>query len=269
MRIVLLGNRAAGKSSSGNTILGREEFDTSERTAECVKRNGETAGKNITVVEAPGWCKDCTVEQTPERDIREIVLSVSLCPPGPHAILLVINVSHTFTETHRRAVQEHMELLGERVWSHTIVLFTWGIWLGDTTIEQHIESEGEALQWVVEKCGNRYHVVENEKSEGGQVTELLEKIEEMVAGNRGYPFDININLSEKLHENKKKDVKRATKRHMKVQKKRQSLRSLAGGVPHISDMKIVLLGNQFAGKSSSGNTILGREDPMQYSWSFM
>ncbi|XP_041956659.1 GTPase IMAP family member 4-like [Alosa sapidissima] len=90
MGIVLLGNRAAGKSSSGNTILGRKEFDTVGRTAECVKREGETAGRHITVVEAPGWWINSTVELTPERDKREIVLSVSLCPPGPHAVVLII-----------------------------------------------------------------------------------------------------------------------------------------------------------------------------------
>ncbi|XP_031425713.1 GTPase IMAP family member 9-like [Clupea harengus] len=179
MRIVLLGSRKEGKSSSGNTILGREEFDT----AECVKREGETAGRRITVVEASGWFRNSSVVQTPERDKEEIVLSVSLCPPGPHAVLLVTNVNWSFTEKERRAVQEHLELLGERVWSHTIVLFTYGDRLRNTTIEQHIEREGKALQWVVEKCGNRYHVVDNKKGDGGQVTELLEKIEEMVAGN--------------------------------------------------------------------------------------
>ena len=170
-----------GKSSSGNTILGREEFDTSGETAECVKREGETAGRHITVVEAPGWIRSFSLENTPERHKQEIIRCVSLCPPGPHAVLLVINVLESFTETHRRAALEHLELLGERVWSHTIVLFTCGDRLGNTTIEQHIEREGKALQWVVEKCGNRYHVVENNKSDGGQVTELLEKIEEMVA----------------------------------------------------------------------------------------
>ncbi|KAG5282694.1 hypothetical protein AALO_G00058850 [Alosa alosa] len=195
MKVVLLGNRNAGKSSSGNTILGREEFGTSGRTAECVRREGETAGRRITVVEAPGWW-NFTVEQTLGRDKGEIVLSVSLCPPGPHALLLIINVSWLFTEAFRRAVQEHMELLGERVWSHTIVLFTRGNWLGDTSIEQHIESGGEALQWVVEKCGNRYHVVDNEKRDGGQVTELLDKIEDMVAGN--FPVESEYGVSSRL-----------------------------------------------------------------------
>ncbi|XP_042560170.1 GTPase IMAP family member 4-like [Clupea harengus] len=205
MRIVLLGSRWEGKSSSGNTILGREEFDTSGRTTVCVKREGETAGRHITVVDTPGWVSGLFVVDTPEHDKQEIVLSVSLCPPGPHAVLLVIDVTASFTETHRIAVQEHLELLGERVWGHTIVLFTRGDWLGNTTIEQHIKREGKTLQWVVEKCGNRYHVVGNNKSDGGQVTELLQKIEEMVAGNRGLHFDFDAKIMKELTMKKKED----------------------------------------------------------------
>ncbi|XP_076127486.1 GTPase IMAP family member 8-like [Alosa pseudoharengus] len=260
MRIVLLGSRTVGKSSSGNTILGKKEFSTSGRTAECVKNEGEIAGRRITVVEAPGWWRNYTVEQTPERDKREIVLSVSLCPPGPHALLLLIRVRDSFTETHRQTVQEHMELLGEKVWSHTIVLFTYGDRLGDTTIEQHIESGGEALQWVVEKCGNRYHVMTNKKSDGAQVTKLLDKIEEIVAGNKGHQYDFDRNISNRLHEKKKEEERRAEERKMEVQRQRQTLRSSAGGVPYISDIRIVLLGNRTTGKRSSGNTILGRKE---------
>src|SRR4029434_10393260 len=161
VRIVLLGYECAGKSSSGNTILGREEFDTDERTAQCVKRQGEVAGRQVTIVEAPGWSKDINLKDTPELTKQQIVLSVSLCPPGPHAVLLVIPVHKSFTEDERGILQEHFELLGESVWSHTMVLFTYGDWLGDTTIEQYIESEG-ALQSLIEKCGNRYHVFNNE-----------------------------------------------------------------------------------------------------------
>lgn len=52
------------------------------------------------------------------------------------------------------------------------------------TIEQHIESEGKDLQVLAEKCGNRYQVFDNEKRENcAQVTELLQKIDEMVSRN--------------------------------------------------------------------------------------
>uniref|UniRef100_A0A671L420 AIG1-type G domain-containing protein n=1 Tax=Sinocyclocheilus anshuiensis TaxID=1608454 RepID=A0A671L420_9TELE len=191
--IVLLGYRRAGKSSTGNSILGREEFDL-KRSAQCVRRHGEVADRHITVIEAPGWWRNYTVEKSPEilkleivlsvsqcpsgphailliirvddkfkeTERKEIVLSVSQCPSGPHAVLLIIRVDTRFKETERKALQGHLDLLGERVWSHTIVLFTRGDSLLDTSIEQHIESEGQDLQWLLDKCGNRYHVLNNQ-----------------------------------------------------------------------------------------------------------
>ncbi|XP_076123324.1 GTPase IMAP family member 2-like [Alosa pseudoharengus] len=80
LRIVLLGNREAGKSSAGNTILGREEFDLKRRTAQCVKRQGEVAGRQLTVVEAPGWMKynEYFYKDSPNLLKQEIVLSVTL-----------------------------------------------------------------------------------------------------------------------------------------------------------------------------------------------
>uniref|UniRef100_A0A673JSD0 AIG1-type G domain-containing protein n=1 Tax=Sinocyclocheilus rhinocerous TaxID=307959 RepID=A0A673JSD0_9TELE len=180
LRIVLMGYRAAGKSSAGNTILGREEFDL-KTSAQCVRRHGEVADRHITVIEAPGWWRNYTVENSPELLKQEILLSVSLCPPGPHAVLLIIRVDYMFKETERKAVQGHLDLLGERVWSHTIVLFTHGDSL-----------EGQDLQWLLDKCGNRYHVLNNQnRSDHTQIKELLEKIEETVAQNNGCHFEID------------------------------------------------------------------------------
>ncbi|XP_048013486.1 GTPase IMAP family member 9-like [Megalobrama amblycephala] len=191
LRIVLMGYRVAGKSSSGNTILDREEFDL-KRSAHCVRRHGEVADRHITVIEAPGWRMNQTVEESPEILKQEILLSVSLCPPGPHAVLLIIRVDSRFKENEIKALQGHLDLLSERVWSHTIVLFTHGDSLLDTSIEQHIESEGQDLQRLLDKCGNRYHVLNNHnRSDDTQIKELLEKIEETVAQNNGRHFEIN------------------------------------------------------------------------------
>ncbi|KTF95122.1 hypothetical protein cypCar_00026091 [Cyprinus carpio] len=225
LRIVLMGYRAAGKSSTGNSILGREEFD-SKRSAQCVRRHGEVADRHITVIEAPGWWRSYTVEDSSELLKQEIVLSVSLCPPGPHAVLLIIRVDTRFKEINRKSVQGHMDLLGERVWSNTLVLFTCGDSLLDTSIEQHIESEGQDLQWLLDKCGNRYHVLNNQKrSDDTQIKELLEKIEETVAQNNGCHFEINRKLLQEIKERRRAEEERAEERMKRMKKQRENIRS--------------------------------------------
>ncbi|XP_076123331.1 uncharacterized protein LOC143103436 isoform X1 [Alosa pseudoharengus] len=260
-RVVLLGYRTSGKSSSGNTILGREEFDLKRRTAQCVKRQGEVAGRQVTVVEAPGWWSDINLKDTPELTKQEIVLSVSLCPPGPHILLLLVQVADSITQDVIRNIKEHLELLSDRVWSHTMLLFTCGDWLGNATIEQYIESE-EHLRYLVEKCGNRYHVLNNEDiGDRTQITELMEKMEEIIAGNGGLHFEMDRKRLEEVKERREKEEERATERLMKVERQRKHFQSLKpGNVSHQSEFRVVLLGYRISGKSSSGNTILGREE---------
>ncbi|KAJ8393786.1 hypothetical protein AAFF_G00057010 [Aldrovandia affinis] len=114
-----------------------------------------------------------------------MVRSVSLCAPGPHALLLAVPLEE-FPERDMEALKHHMDLLGERAWRHTVLLFTCEEELPrGGTIEEHIGKE-KALQWLVEQCGRRYHVLNNAHgSPRTQVTELLERIEEMVAENGG------------------------------------------------------------------------------------
>ncbi|XP_036374771.1 GTPase IMAP family member 8-like [Megalops cyprinoides] len=259
LRMVLLGRKWVGKRLAGNAILGREEFDTESETVKSASsRQVEVAGRRVTVVHTPGWWKTFSIENTTELVKQEIVHSMSLCFPGPHALLLVIDVDICFADTHRRAVEEHLELLGERVWRHTIVLFTWVDWLGDTTIEEHIQRQGKDLQWVIEKCGNRYHVLSNKnRGDVTQVTELLEKVEELVAGNGGVHFAMDSGISQQVAERRRAAKERAHQRYKKVTTQRETLRARLSDTPRrLSELRLVLLGCIFVGKSSAGNTIL-------------
>ncbi|XP_059391917.1 GTPase IMAP family member 8-like [Carassius carassius] len=260
LRIVLMGYRAAGKSSAGNSILGREEFDL-KRSAQCVRRHGEVADRHITVIEAPGWWRNYTVEDSPELLKQEIVLSVSPCPQGPHVVLLIIRVDTSFKEINQKSVQGHLDLLGERVWSHTIVLFTCGDSLLDTSIEQHIESEGQDVQWLLDKCGNRYHVLNNQdRSEDTQIKELLDKIEDTVAQNNGCYFEIDRKLLQEIKERRIAEEERAKERMKRIKKRKDNIRSQMSEAQRLSELRIVLMGHKLAGKSSTGNSILGREE---------
>lgn len=165
LRVVLIGGRKTGKSSCGNTILSRDCFNADNQTS-CTEQQGRIGRQTVTVVDTPGGFP---------------VTSDLLTPPRSCCILLVVNVSSSFTYANGDALEKQLEGAGPQAWSRAAVLFSFGDWLGDTSIEQRIESEGKALQTLVERCGNRYHVLDNKHwGDGSQVHELLQQLEDLL-----------------------------------------------------------------------------------------
>ncbi|KAI4882004.1 hypothetical protein NFI96_020706, partial [Prochilodus magdalenae] len=251
LRAVLYGGKFAGKSSLINAVFGKDLLPPKKRTAHCKKLQGTVCGRELTLVDTPGWWKHFPLRDTPEFLKQELVQGVSLCPPGPHVILLVIEVDIPFTEKHRKAVEDHLGYLGGQIWTHTLVVFTRSHSLGDRTIEEHIEKEGEALQWLIERCGNRYHVFDSAAlNNRAHVKQLLEKIEDVVRKNNDTYFQIEAKILEEAAEWKETVMTKTTSRVLKLQEQTTQLNK--------EGLKIALLGWVVAGKSSAGNTIFNR-----------
>ncbi|XP_050978685.1 GTPase IMAP family member 7-like [Labeo rohita] len=189
----------SGKSAAGNTIFNHEVFPM-QRTQECTSHTAVVNGRSITVLDTPGWWKYFFDPEYAQAAILERERQ-SRHMQFPHAMILVFPGETSFRNEQRRIIREYMATFGEDVWKHTIVLFTWGDRFPDISVEQHIESEGDALQWLIKKCRNRYHVFDSSNwNNRGQVTELLQKIDEMVAENSLFHLNTQCAIEENIHE---------------------------------------------------------------------
>ncbi|KAG5282895.1 hypothetical protein AALO_G00035900 [Alosa alosa] len=173
----------------GGAQLGRGQQETpswalthtSTETQHSESRQGEVAGRRVTVVDTPDWfCSGLS-----EKDMRQDVgLCVRLSAPGPHAFLLVIPVEPSEGEE-RRMLEKMEDIFGEGCWGHTLILFTHAEGLRERSVEELLQTGSQELQQLVEKCGNRCHLLNiKDRPDDTNITQLLEKIEEMVSGNR-------------------------------------------------------------------------------------
>lgn len=229
LRLVLLGRKGVGKSAVDHTILGEASGLESWRpTEECVKRQGSVVGKSVTVVDTPGWEWYYPLNSTPNWVRKETVRSVSLCPPGPHAVLLVVRACASVTEAYIREIEEHLQPLGRGVWEHTMLLFTRGDELGLTTMEQRILTSGPALQRLLQKCGSRYHVVNNhDRGDRTQVQELIRKVVRMVEEKKGVrhlEMDSTLLVGLEADKGRRARERRRKQRQMEAQTQRGTIR---------------------------------------------
>lgn len=188
--MVLIGKSRSGKSATVNTIIGRGQ-NPSRRwfvTSECVQNLAVRFDQRISIVDTPGICKSDT-PYTNAKIQKEILKSISIVSPGPHAIVLVFSTT-SYTDDEHNVIPYFEKLFGENIYKSLIILFTRKDYVDSKkmSLEDHIKSLPLNLQDGIGKCEGRVIAFNNKlKGEKGdeQVKELLTMIINNVEYNNG------------------------------------------------------------------------------------
>ncbi|XP_051501962.1 GTPase IMAP family member 8-like [Myxocyprinus asiaticus] len=261
LRIWLLGEDWADKSSVGNLLLGRNAFDTEAPRLfqDCVKiARGQIEEQRISVVNTP-----CLFDrQVPEIQITQALkLCVALSTPGPHVLLLILQPD-TLAEKNRNLMTKTLNSWSDHAQKHTIVLLMKRPKKSSATSSN--VKDNKIFQSFLKdnwRCHNLERMYIGDHS---LVNQLFGQIINLNKDNKGNHLSLEIYESPPEMPKKKvkekftgfsSDVKH--KFESFVQPSSQKTRNEEMPVPTLN---LVLFGNSTVGKTLAANIILGQTE---------
>lgn len=123
---------------------------------------------------------------------RELARSMGMTAPGPHIILLTINVGR-FTKEDYDAVKHFDKHFGDGIYNYLIVVFTKADSLTEENvhISDYVNDCPQSLKDILQLCENRYIGFNNSLSGNSRdrlVEQLIEKVDEVLQRNHSSSY---------------------------------------------------------------------------------
>ncbi|XP_005171587.1 GTPase IMAP family member 4-like isoform X1 [Danio rerio] len=176
MRIVLMGRKGSGRSSSGNSILGENRFTEQE----CELSEGQTqiGHRRVHVLD----CPDVLDPDVDKEKLQEQLLSA--CSAGLSSVLLVVPLVKKL-ENEQEMLEFIKDLFGPEVLKCIMILVTHED-EDEARVSQLLQQKVNVdLQQLLTECGTKYHCINNKRRSEEQRIHLLQKIEGLMKENRG------------------------------------------------------------------------------------
>lgn len=199
MRVVLMGKTGAGKSSIGNTLLGRDDFlaelGFSSVTFKCRWAEAHRFDTLLQVTDTPGVA-DTETSRSEDEVLKEVSKSIAVASPGPHVILMILRCDVRFTKGEYDAYLTLKKLFDENIRNYMIVVFTridtyGGPQESEKSLAKAIQSAPETLTKVLNDAGGRYCAVNNNAPRAErdqQARTIMSAMKNLVAQNRNAYF---------------------------------------------------------------------------------
>ncbi|KAL6461971.1 hypothetical protein MHYP_G00301160 [Metynnis hypsauchen] len=177
LQLVLVGPKGSGKSSAGNSILGKKAFKMGTATLTCQTEKCEIGSRALTLVDTPGLTGKETSDLEVMRIIRKACQDLLELPV---IFLLVLPLEWNMKKSEdTQNMLRHA--LGKVSVDHLMVLVTHTDQVEqDGSEEESVLRKGGPLQFTVSQCGGWFHLFSMAKSDGTQVLELVDKLDRMM-----------------------------------------------------------------------------------------
>lgn len=148
------------------------------------------AGKELEVIDTPDILSPQNQPEATAKKIRDLLDS-----PGPHAVLLVIQVGR-YTAEDQAVARCLQEIFGNRILAYTVLVFTRKEDLAEGSLEEYIQENNNKSLDVLDVTCERRHCGFNNKAQGdeqeAQLKKLMEEIELILWENEGHCYTMEL-----------------------------------------------------------------------------